>query len=355
MTDLSSLRPKRILVCQQRQIGDVLLATPVFELLRRRFPDAELHLFTEAKCEPLLRHNPFIDVFHLIDRKLGFFGQLAFYRRVAACRFDLLIDLQQLPRCRMMALMSGAPVRLSFPASVFSRLRYTCLVDPEPGYASQTKVSLLAPLGIRWRGERPRIVLTDEERDKARALLAACGLRSGERLVAVDSTHRRASKRWPAERYAALLRLLADHDPTLRFLLLRGPGEDEDIRRLVALCREQGVSPDALIVPEPLPDIRLSAACLAEASLLVGNCSSPRHMAVALGVPSLVIPGASGTAWTYPSPLHRELRPELPCQPCAKTECADPQCLLRVTPEQAFAAARELLERTPGDATPGRD
>ena len=63
MNDLSSLHPKRILVCQQRQIGDVLLSTPVFELLKRRVPEAELHLFTEKKCEPLLRHNPFIHAY----------------------------------------------------------------------------------------------------------------------------------------------------------------------------------------------------------------------------------------------------------------------------------------------------
>ncbi|WP_418765524.1 glycosyltransferase family 9 protein [Mailhella sp.] len=354
MIDLSTLRPGRILVCQQRQIGDVLLATPVFELLRKRFPDAELHLFTEKKCEPLLRHNPYIDVFHLIDRKDGFFRQLAFYRKVASQKFDLVIDLQQLPRCRMMTLMSGAPARLSFPSNIFSRLRYNCLVVPQEGYASQTKVSLLAPLGIRWNGEAPRIFLTEDERVRAKELLAACGLNKEHRLIAVDSTHRRASKRWPAERFAELMRRLAQKDASFRFLLLRGPGEDEDIRRLRERCLALGLAPETMIAPEPLPDIRLSAACLAEAELLVGNCSSPRHMAVALGVPSLVIPGASGTAWKYPSPLHRELRPVLPCQPCSKTECADPQCLLRVTPEDALTAALDLLNRS-GTSHAGRE
>lgn len=346
MTDLSTFRPKRILVCQQRQIGDVLLASPVFELLKRRFPEAEVHLFTEKKCEPLLRYNPFIDAFHLIDKKGGFFRQLAFYRNVAACGFDLVVDLQQLPRCRMMTLISRAPVRLSFPASVFSRLRYNCLVQPQEGYASQTKVSLLAPLGIHWQGEGPRIFLQEEERRTARELLKACGFREGRRLIAVDSTHRRASKRWPAQRFAALMSLLARHDDSMSFLLLRGPGEDSDIAALKKLCLDAGLAPETLLVPEPLPDIRLSAACLAEADLLVGNCSSPRHMAAALNVPSLVIPGASGTAWRYPSPLHEELRPDLPCQPCSRTECDDPQCLLRVTPEEAFAKALELLQKT---------
>ena len=343
MTDLSTLHPRRILVCQQRQIGDVLLASPVFELLKKRFPDAELHLFTELKCEPLMRYNPYIDAFHLIDKKLGFLEQLAFYRRVASCRFDVVVDLQQLPRCRTMTLMSRAPVRLSFPASLFSRLRYNCLVRPEPGYASQTKVSLLAPFGIRWNKEAPRIFLKDEEKQKARALLTALGLAPEHTLIAVDSTHRRPSKHWPPERFAALIRLLFNENPAFRFLLLRGPGEDDDILALKQLCLNLGVPQHALLIPQPLPDIRLSAACLAQAALLVGTCSSPRHMAVALNVPSLVIPGASGTAWRYPSPLHRELRPSLPCQPCSLTACPDPQCLLQISPEQARNAVLDLL------------
>ena len=110
------------------------------------------------------------------------------------------------------------------------------------------------------------------------------------------------------------------------------------------VCLGLGMLEECIIIPSPLPDIRLSAACLGQAKLLIGNCSSPRHMAAALEVPSLIIPGASGTAWKYPSPMHRELRPHLPCQPCAKTSCSHPECLLRVTAEEAFTAAMELLE-----------
>lgn len=345
MKELRDFHPRRILVCQQRQIGDVLLATPMFRLLKQRFPEAELHLFTEEKCEPLLRHNPFIDKFHLISKKGGFFSQLAFYRKVASCDFDAVIDIQQLPRCRTMALFSGAPVRISFPSSPFIHWRYTHRVEPAPGYASQTKVSLLAPFGIHWNGEGPEIHLLEAEREEARAVLRACGFTEGRTLIVIDSTHRRASKRWPAERFAELIRLLAEHDDNLSFLLLRGPGEDAEIATLRKHCLERGVPAECLLVPAQVPDIRISAACIAEAALLIGNCSSPRHMAAAVGTPSIVIPGASGTAWMFPSPLHTELRPELPCQPCNRTDCNDPQCLLRVTPDMVFAKALELMVR----------
>lgn len=340
--ELASFVPRRILVCQQRQIGDALLVTPALELLKRRFPLAELHLFTETKCEPLLRGNPHLDKLVLLDRReqKGLFAQLAWYRKVTAAKYDLIIDFQQLPRCRMLTRFSRAPVRLSHPAPWHRLGLYTHTVRPVTGYAAAAKVSLLAPLGIVWRGERPRVYLADAERVQARALLAGLGLREGQRLVSVDSTHRRASKRWPTVLYGRLLDILAEARPELRFLLLRGPGEDDEVRALRAACAR----PDRVLLPDDTPDLRMSAACMAQAVLHVGNCSAPRHMAVALGVPSLIIPGASGPEWTYPDPRHVELRPALPCSPCSRRECSDPRCLTLVTPDDAARAALRLLD-----------
>ncbi len=342
--DLSSFTPRRVLVCQQRQIGDVLLSTPVFRLLHARFPEAELHLFTEEKCVPLLRNNPFINTFHTINKDSVFFNQLAFYHSVSQWHFDLAVNFQQLPRCRTMTFFSRAQVRLSYRCGITRDWLYTHVSEQKNGYACQAKASILAPLGIEWHGEGPEIFLTETEQCQAAELLSACGLHPGSSLICIDSTHRRASKRWPSERWAQLIALLFRASAArTQFLLLRGPGEDESILHLYKLCLAQGVSEKALLVPEPAPSIRLSAACMKLAALHIGGCSAPRHMATALSVPTLTIPGASGSEWRYPSPMHLELRPSLPCQPCTKTACADPQCLLRISPDQAADAALGLL------------
>ncbi len=70
MKDLTDFKPKRILACQLRQIGDVLLATPSLQLLKERYPEAELHLLTEKKCAPVLENNPHVDHVWEIDKKL---------------------------------------------------------------------------------------------------------------------------------------------------------------------------------------------------------------------------------------------------------------------------------------------
>ena len=224
-----SQTPRNILVCQQRQIGDVLLTTPLLELLKRRWPQARVTLFTEAKCIPLLEGNPHVDAFLALDKSRlhGLPAQLAWCRRAAARGFDLVVDCQQLPRCRMLTLfcaLSGTETRLSFP-SAWTKLGLYNLAAAQKTdlYAAATKASLLAPLGIAWQGEKPRIYLADEERKEASALLGSLGVSGNMRLITVDPTHRRASKRWPAERWARVLDLLAEDDASLRFLLLRGP------------------------------------------------------------------------------------------------------------------------------------
>lgn len=341
-----SQTPRNILVCQHRQIGDVLLTTPLLELLKRRWPQARVTLFTEAKCIPLLEGNPHVDAFLALDKSRlhGLPAQLAWCRRAAARGFDLVVDCQQLPRCRMLTLfcaLSGTETRLSFP-SAWTKLGLYNLAAAQKTdlYAAATKASLLAPLGIAWQGEKPRIYLADEERKEASALLGSLGVSGNMRLITVDPTHRRASKRWPAERWARVLDLLAEDDASLRFLLLRGPGEDEDVQSLKAMCAHA----DRILIPDPAPVLRLSAACMARAALHLGHCSAPRHMAVALDVPSIVVPGASGPEWNYPSPEHVEFRPELSCSPCGRADCADPQCLLRVMPEEVAARARNMLD-----------
>lgn len=322
---------RRILLLQQRQIGDALLATPAVELLASRFPQAEIHFFTEKKCFPLLQHNPHIHKFHLLDKEAqaSLPAQWAWYRQVAKENFDLLVDFQQLPRCRMLTRFCGAKWRLSFPAPWYRPWLYNIQTKPQAGYAAATKVSILAPLGIGWQGEAPRIYLTDEEKGQAQNILAGCGFAPGLRLLSLDSTHRRANKRWPAASFIKVMDALAEADPSLRFLLLRGPGEEAE----VAALRAGLAQPHKAYLPPEAPSLRLSAACMAQASLHLGSCSSPRHMALALGVPSLVIPGASGPEWTYPEPYaqgrHRELRP------------IEGQDL--VQPEAVLAEAKEML------------
>lgn len=344
----ASLRERhfhKILVCQQRQIGDALLATPAVRLLRQAQPGAELHFLTEKKCAPVLRNNPDIDVIWEIDKKAQntLAKQISFYRKVARQGFDLVVDFQQLPRLQLVVLFSRAPVRLSYTPPWHRRLLYTHWTDMLPGYAAQTKASVLRPLGIEWRGEKPRIHLTAEETAWAESWLREQELGRDELLITVDPSHRRITRLWPAERFARLMDLASEHNPRLRFLPLFGPGEEPVIKELTALVRRK----EAILPASRMLSLREMAAVLQQARLHVGNCSAPRHFAVAVDTPSLIIHGATGDEWRYPSPEHRNIALGLPCQPCNKNICplGTRQCLVELAAEQVLPDLLELVGR----------
>jgi heptosyltransferase-2/heptosyltransferase-3 len=333
---------RRILVCQFQQLGDVLLATPSLELLARAYPRAEIHMLTEKKCLPLLQGNPHLHAVWPLDKKKlpSLFHEAVFYRRLGARRFDLLVNFQHLPRSRLVAALSGARVRLAPATSWYNRWLYTCCVRQKSAYAAAFKAQILTPLGIVWQGERPRIYLTEQEREEGRRLLADLGLggvfadRPSLRLISVDATHRHRTRQWPGEHYAALMDGAAQIFPDARFFLPYGPGEEAHVLSIRAACAR----PEQVVIPGSLLSLRRMAACMEHAVLHLGNCSAPRHMAVALGVPSLAILGATSTAWTFPSPEHTQTCArdfmDMPCQPCNRNSCPHSfRCLTRLTPD----------------------
>ncbi len=343
--DLTTFAPRKILLCQLNQIGDVLLMTPCLELLARRFPGAEIHVVTEKKCLPMLENNPHVARIWPIDKKAlpTLLNELGYYWRIARENYDLIVDFQQTPRCRWIVGFSRSAVRLTRTPHWYMRWLYSHWTEPDEGYAAAIKASFLKPLGITWNGEKPRLYLSSAERDWAAAYLAELGVGETQTLVSVDSTHRRATRCWPAASYAALMDAAARERPDLRFLLLYGPGEKDVIDELAALAENK----NALLVPERVLTLREAAACIERAALHFGNCSAPRHMAVAVDTPSLTVMGATSPGWTYPAPEHGYVSLGLPCQPCNANTCRitpERECLVKLTPDNVLPF---FLERLP--------
>ncbi|WP_419788240.1 glycosyltransferase family 9 protein [Pseudodesulfovibrio sp.] len=338
---LQNINPKRILVCQLRQIGDVLLATPSIRLIKERFPEAELHVLTENKCVPVLENNPNIHTIWPLDRKAlkNPLRALAWYAKVGRQGYDLIVDFQQLPRCKWVIRFSNAPIRLSFPPKWYCRHLYTHWGPLVYGYAAKCKAGVLAPLGIEWNGEVPELWLTEKEREFAATFVKQHDL-EGLPFITVDPSHRRETRRWPQRHFAGLIRMMREKHPKLRAVILYGPGE----KALAEDVAEQ--AGEGALVTENMLSLREMAAVQERAVMHLGNCSAPRHFAVAVGIPSLTIQGATGTGWGFPSEEHVSASKHLPCYPCNSNVCklGTRECLETFTPEENLPEALRLLE-----------
>ncbi|MBP2683326.1 MAG: Lipopolysaccharide core heptosyltransferase RfaQ, partial [Deltaproteobacteria bacterium] len=85
--------PERILVLLLSEMGSLVLARPMFSYLKRRYPQATLHVAVFAKNREvldLLGVVPESNVLTLNDRSLGAFVSdlLALLRRMRTLRFD---------------------------------------------------------------------------------------------------------------------------------------------------------------------------------------------------------------------------------------------------------------------------
>lgn len=326
--------PERILVCQLRQIGDVLISTICVELLAKSYPLAEIHFFTEQKCSPMVENNPHIKKIWAVDKKkqAGLWSQFLFYKKVAAEGFDLVVNCQQLPRCTWMALFSGAQYRITTEARWYTRWLYTHSTVPTARYAGAFKAQILSPLGIEWQHQPPRLYLSEDEKATAQNLFTQMGFGDSP-VISVDSTHRHATRRWPAAHFAALLDAFGEQYPAVRFFLSYGPGEKHEAEALKAASRY----PHKLGIPAEVTGLRTLAACINRCVLHMGNCSAPRHIATALGVPSFTFLGANSPSWTFPAPEHTAIAAGLDCQPCRKTTCPiGIACMTSLTPEQVL-------------------
>tara|TARA_Y100001954_G_C15829597_1_gene614466 strand:- start:21695 stop:22807 length:1113 start_codon:yes stop_codon:yes gene_type:complete len=342
MTDLLGFTPRKILACQLRQIGDVLLSTPAYKLLKQRYPDAELHVLTEKKCVSVLENNPHIDHVWAIDKKelSNPLKAVAWYARVGRQGYDLIVDFQQLPRCKWVVGLSNAPVRLSFTPPWYNKFLYTHWTEMESGYAAKAKASVLAPLGIEWDMDKPELFLTDQEKSDAEATLKQYGI-SGVPFITVDPSHRRKTRKWPARHYISLLKILEEQYPDMKAVILYGPGEKELADKINA---EAG---NNVLVFDEMLSLRQMAAVLDRAVMHLGNCSSPRHFAVAVDTPSVVIHGATSPAWRFPSDDHLSLARRPGCCFCNKKSCklGTFECLVEYLPERVFSEFKEHLER----------
>jgi heptosyltransferase-2 len=87
--------------------------------------------------------------------------------------------------------------------------------------------------------------------------------------------------------------------------------------------------------------IEMAAAC----EVFLTNDSGPMHIASALGVPTVVVFGATDEKATGPTGEHsRIVREPVDCSPCLLRECPiDHRCMTRVSADRVAQTAFELV------------
>ncbi len=328
--------PRKILVVMLRRIGDVILTLPAAKALKKAFPGARLDFLAEPPCQELLENNPALD--RVLVYRAGWLEHPAWLARLRHEGYDWAVDFMGTPRSAMLTFATGAALRAG-PGHVWHRWAYTHKLrqSEEPRYSALEKISMLRPLGIATEESDclPRLDLRPEDRRWASEALPATSP-----LIGLAPASRKPTRRWPAASYAELARRLV-REQGARVIVFWGPGE-----RPLAEEVASGAGTGAFVSPATRTLGQL-AALLSLCRLLVTNCNGPKHIAVALGVPTLTVHGSSDPrAWNPPdTPRNRIIRrEELFCIGCRLNACPyQLECLNGLGAERVAAMASEML------------
>ncbi len=338
--------PERILLIKLRATGDVVLATPVAENLKRRFPRARLSFLTEEASADILRWNPFLDELIVLPirswERAGIMGswreQARFYRNLRRKRFDLAIDLFGNPRSAVLTRLTGAPNRVGY-AFRGRRHAYNTVVTPSDRVRHEVLFHLeaLEAIGIPVATDRPGVAVPGSAERKVSRWLRENA--PGDRtVIGLNPGGGWAVKRWPPEYFGRLADALIE-EYGVDVLVLWGPGEEELVREVARAMNNR-----PLVLPEvPLSEL---GAFLKRCRLVVSNDSGPMHMAAALNVPTVGIFGPTDPRAQGPwGDGHGVVRQEtVDCLGCNRTDCPIGNiCMTTLEPREVLAKVRTFM------------
>ena len=337
---------RSILVLKLSSVGDVVMATPAVDTLKRA-TGARITWAVDEGMASLLVDHPLADELLLFPRDpfqdpladLRRFPRQAIrlIRRLRSREYDLAIDFQGRGRTYLMLQLSRARRKIG-------RGRFPFLAESVPHRRSEARhavSSCFEPLDLLGipRPDQPQLVLPSREPDRSRvaAWLADRRLAAGRFVTAVPATTW-PSKLWPAEHWAKTIDYLGAGE--IDVLLVGGRRDShwgETIRAGVA-------RPDRLFDAFGEFTLRELTPLFESSRAVIAVDTGPLHIASANRTPLVALYGPTDPQRTGPWPPGRAsvlLAPD--CRSCRLPRCRK-KCMSRLSPEYVTAAIRSALD-----------
>jgi len=335
-----------ILIRGVNWIGDAVLTLPVISAIRNTYANAHLCLLAKPWVADLYRLCPYIDEVLLYEspgRHEGIMGKFRLVQEIKKRNFDAAILLQNAIEAALLTFLARIPLRAGYRSDG----RGFLLTNPVPRtkgvrqiHQSQYYIEMFRALGGKEPTLGPYLKLTEEDKRRAEEYLENYGVKKDSSfliLVAPGATYGPA-KRWPEERFAALIDKICFNFPA-RVVLL-GSKADRVIAETIV---NKNKLPIINLVGET--NLRLAVSIISIGHLLITNDSGLMHIGGVLDVPTVAIFGSTDPKKTAPLGNKKKiLYKEVSCSPCLKEVCpGDFACMNLISVEEVYEAIRSFL------------
>lgn len=345
--------PRKILVRSTNWIGDAVMTTPAVRTIRENFPESEIVMLVHPWVSDVFRYSPRVDRLILYEKKgrhKGLQGMWRLADELRQERFDCAILLQNAFEAALIAMLAGIPARGGYTTDGRGFL-LTHGVQKINELNKKHEVNyyqrIMLGLGLTPAVNEPELFIQGEQINAARRLLAErIGEHPGNGPVIGFNPGAAfgPAKRWPADKFADLARILCRHTGC-RIVLF---GSMADRETAAAIKNAAGTEAASRMI-----DLT-GATSLIEAMALIGECdvfvtndSGLMHVAAALHTPLAAIFGSTDHIATGPfSDNAVVIRKPLPCSPCKKNQCPEKhfRCMRLVSSDEVGQAVLRILK-----------
>ncbi len=380
MKSFSNFKPKKVLFIATRQIGDVLVTTPLITKARERWPEAEFHFLGYKGKMDMLKGNP--DIAQIIETsdRPGFAEYLSLFNQLFQ-RYDLAFVTQPSDRAYIYGLVAafhrvgvlgGHPQGKQSPSSdktqkqnawkKFVSMR-TVDVDYFNQHVITEKLRLLeAFVKEPFQLFSKPINVTPPVGEALTTVIASQLMQS---YVVLHPGPLTAYKRWPLAHWQALITYLVQRG--LQVVLSASPAkQDLQLNQDISSLLSDDVRAQVIDTAGKL-SIPQAGALLRNALLYIGVDTSITHLAAACNTPTITLFGATpptnfgpwpnGFIGKQPYQLRARsqtvgnitiLQGPGECVPCRKAGCLDradsnSECLDLLEPNQVITAVEKIL------------
>ena len=381
MSKISAYKPKKVLFIATRQIGDVLVTTPLISKARELWPDAEFHFLGYRGKLEMLKGNPDITEFIESSDRPRLPEYLSLFNRLFQ-RYDLAIVTQPSDRAylygllaafRRVGIISGHPQGIGDDDRKTERQNawkkaiciHTVNVDYFKQHVLIEKLRLLEVFYKNAKDLFSKPIVVTPPKDESLTPVIAGQLQSP--YVVVHPGPLTAYKRWPLSYWQILITWLVSQG--WQVVLSASPAKqdlqlNQDILSLLDESTRQKVIHTAgkLSIPQ-------AASLIRDALLYVGVDTSITHLAAACNTKTIALfgptpptnfgPWPNGFMGTEPYALRARtqsngyvtiLQGPGECVPCRKAGCDDhpnslSECLDLLEPTQVITAIEQALNK----------
>lgn len=285
----SSKEALRILVVRCDRLGDVILSTPVFDVIKRHYPHSYLTVMVQASVAPLLRGLPSVDEVMIYEPNGRHRGIGGLWRLIGDIRnggHRISVVLQSQWKIALAIFLAAVRYRIGPLSKFYSFVLYNRGVRQHRSqvemHETDYNLQLLRRLGIRvgTRNVPVSVHLGEKPQAWARAWLLEKGWDPTHQLIAVHPGMGGSALNWPESHYAELIRVLIREGKQV--LLTGGPTEGALLRRIQ---ESLGVLKEKVWTygGEQAGSIENLAALFELSSVVVAPSTGPMHLAVAVG------------------------------------------------------------------------